>query len=130
MTPAEYARDYRARNADRLRDYRAANRDRRRENNRRWREANRESYTEYQRAKHLETKYGLSVEEFEAMRSRQNGRCLICGTASEDLVVDHDHETGKVRGLVDGRCNLMIGQALDNPDVLRAAAEYLEKNRG
>ena len=71
----------------------------------------------------------------------QGGDCAVCrgpllmdglvslGDTSEKCVVDHDHVTGKIRGLLHGRCNLVLGNAGDRPDILRAAAEYLEKHR-
>lgn len=77
-------------------------------------------------------KYGITLEEFDAMYEKQNGRCLICGEKKvkrgqyHSLFVDHNHETGKVRGLLCQRCNFLIGQARDNVKILRSAIKYLE----
>ena len=72
------------------------------------------------------------------MYANQNGRCLICddpvrmkgvGKTKTDIAhLDHDHSTGKVRGILCQNCNVAIGLLRDNPDLLRAAAEYLEEN--
>lgn len=77
-------------------------------------------------------KYGISAKDYEEMWDKQNGRCLICGEKKENkgkynsLFVDHNHETGKVRGLLCQRCNFLIGQARDDVKVLKSAIKYLE----
>ena len=53
-------------------------------------------------------------------------QCAICGT-TEKLVGDHDHATGKPRGILCRNCNVALGNMQDNPKRLRYAAEYLEK---
>jgi len=76
----------------------------------------------------VKAKYGLSKDEFNAMVEATNGLCQICHNppSRRSLSVDHDHATGKVRGLLCERCNLAIGNMLDDPARLRAAAAYLE----
>lgn len=74
-------------------------------------------------------KYGLTVDDYEAMRSSQKGACLICGDEPSRLVVDHCHATGAVRGLLCARCNVAIGILRDDPSLMRRAAEYLERER-
>ncbi len=82
----------------------------------------------------LKSKYGLTLEEYDQMLIAQNGVCAICRgpEVAEDkngfvkrLSVDHNHKTGKVRGLLCWKCNTMIGFAKDNPDVLAEATAYL-----
>jgi hypothetical protein len=84
----------------------------------------------YSRRHHLKTKFGMSLEEYDARLSAQGGACAICSTTDpapwDYFVVDHDHSTGEVRALLCHACNTVIGQAADNADVLRAAAEYVE----
>lgn len=65
----------------------------------------------------------------EALLLAQGGRCAICDALPvlRPLVVDHNHQTGEVRGLLCGDCNTGIGQLGDHPTVLRKAAEYLEQ---
>jgi len=58
---------------------------------------------------------------------RQQSHCAICGTVCNDLVLDHDHAAGKLRGLVCSNCNTGLGMMKDNPAVLRNGAVYLEK---
>ena len=77
---------------------------------------------------HRKSLYGLSREEEAALRLKQDGRCLGCSqpfTAVKE-VVDHDHITDKVRGLLCRHCNWCLGHAKDNPKILRALAVYLE----
>lgn len=86
------------------------------------------------REKELLKRYGLSVETYEEICVKQNHSCAICGKHEDDtrhnkLSVDHDHVTGLVRGLLCANCNFAIGNMQDSAGLLRAAAEYLEKNR-
>jgi len=84
----------------------------------------------------LWTKYGLSPADYAEMVLAQDGKCAICGLPEtavrrgklKALAVDHDYETGKVRGLLCQKCNVMLGMACDDPIRLRAAAKYLQKN--
>ena len=80
-------------------------------------------------------RYGLSEDDYEAMYELQEGLCGVCGEpeiqrredGSEQLLsVDHDHRSGRIRGLLCSRCNTGVGLFRDNPALLRAAAEYLE----
>lgn len=71
--------------------------------------------------------YGLDEFELAAMEASQQGHCLICKEFAEGgLVVDHDHSTGHVRGLLCGQCNLGLGAFRDNPKRLIAAILYLK----
>lgn len=81
----------------------------------------------------IKRKYGISLEEYDELLARQDGGCAICGSRDHaleyQLAVDHDHETGRVRGLLCHRCNLGIGQFGDDLDLLRKAIKYLEESR-
>lgn len=72
--------------------------------------------------------YGLGKGEYEALFKAQGGRCAICRQPRRQrLSVDHDHKTGLVRGLCCRMCNgRLLTAARDRPEVLRAAADYLE----
>jgi len=75
----------------------------------------------------LERKYGLSQHEYEALYVTQRGCCTICGLRPRRLVVDHDHVTGHVRGLLCSNCNFAVGELEDDPDRCVAAAAYLAR---
>ena len=68
-------------------------------------------YPERARSVGLKARYGITLEDYEAMFARQGGCCVICGESGHKLVVDHNHETGKVRALLCHHCNTMIGSA-------------------
>jgi len=74
--------------------------------------------------------YGLTPEQYDALLAEQDGKCAICRTddwPGKGPHVDHEHETGKVRGLLCGKCNVALGNMDDDPARLRAAADYLER---
>ena len=76
--------------------------------------------------------YGLSEQEFFKLLEKQDNRCAICGThrdvLTRDLHIDHDHETGEVRGLLCISCNTGLGQFRDSKDLLTFAIAYLESS--
>lgn len=97
-----------------------------------WRARNPEKYAEGLRRWNLRTRYGITLEEYDALLTAQGGRCAICGTDSPGrrvkfFAVDHDHRTGAVRGLLCQLCNQALGQWRDAPAILRRAIAYLEK---
>jgi hypothetical protein len=80
------------------------------------------------RGYHLTRRYGITAEEADAMLEAQGGLCAIC-RAAPAAHVDHDHLTGSVRELLCFNCNGGLGQFKDDPAVLRAAADYVERHR-
>lgn len=76
--------------------------------------------------------YGLSEVDYLAMKQLQGCRCAICGTHEDErpLVVDHCHQTGKVRGLLCQPCNGALGILGDNADRLLSAICYLAQSSG
>ena len=82
-------------------------------------------------------RYGVTPEQHDSMLAAQSGLCAICARppnpdgirASSRLHIDHDHLTGKVRALLCNSCNNGIGRFRDDPALLRAAAEYIERHR-
>lgn len=90
------------------------------------------------RGRYLRRTYGITLEEYQRMLEEQGGVCAICerpetrmnrsGTAQEVLCVDHDHETGEVRGLLCHDCNTALGKFGDDPQVILRAAAYLIPN--
>lgn len=74
-------------------------------------------------------RYGITTAEYSRMRDAQHNACAICGwhaPSAWDLVVDHDHGNGRVRGLLCNPCNKGIGIMRDDAHRLRAAADYLD----
>ena len=72
--------------------------------------------------------YNMTVDEYRSMLSKQAGRCAICGSLpkeNQSLYVDHNHETGQVRGLLCSHCNFMLGHAKDTPKILLNGVKYL-----
>lgn len=83
------------------------------------------------RDKHLfAARYGIGQPDYEILLNGQAGVCAICRkpvSGRRRLDVDHDHKTGKVRGLLCRSCNFVVGYAHDDKTVLQRAAAYLEK---
>lgn len=83
-----------------------------------------------ERRRYLKKHYGLTEDQYNEMVASQNGRCAICATDSPGKRrwhVDHCHKTGKIRGLLCGLCNSMLGCARDNPETLKGGIEYLSR---
>lgn len=76
-------------------------------------------------------KLGVSIEEYNKMFESQGGRCSICGRhrdeLNQELSIDHNHMTGKVRELLCVKCNSLLGYSCDSIDILRKAIDYLER---
>ena len=94
-----------------------------RENGQKYREANRERI----RSQNRVDRYGITLGYFEDLYHKQDGRCAICRRkiTKKKCRIDHDHDTGNVRGLLCASCNTGLGLFQDNPEVLTSAAEYL-----
>lgn len=94
--------------------------------------ANRERATEWQRRWKLIHTYSITADEFDTLLAKQGGRCAICRTHPRQdsrikrLALDHDHETGQVRGLLCNRCNRGIGLLGDTAASIDVAIAYLE----
>lgn len=114
---------------------------------RKWRDKNREKVKEYykrsyarrnqedpvreklrRKAAALWTDYRISLEEYQNLLTRFNNCCAICGN-SKQLCVDHDHLSGKIRGIICKRCNTAIGRLGDNEEGLTRALDYLKGMR-
>lgn len=105
-----YFQDYKRRNEESLR--------------KKWVDASKRYYTlENRRIKNYK-RYNLTIEDYDAMFSKQNGKCAIC-FENENLVIDHDHATGLVRGLLCQRCNKGLGMFKDSPERMKSAIIYI-----
>jgi hypothetical protein len=83
------------------------------------------------RSARLNRNYKITLADYEKLLTKQRGRCAICGTKTPgcgwtSFPVDHDHETGKVRGLLCQSCNKGLGNFKDDIQNLRRAIDYLE----
>lgn len=79
----------------------------------------------------LKFRYGITQEEYTDLLLRQKGLCALCGTSSQGkkgaaLCVDHDHETGQIRGLLCHNCNTGLGKFKDSIEFLELAIKYLK----
>lgn len=86
------------------------------------------------RNRKLKREYNMTLEEYDNLFNSQNGMCAICNRTNnnknpsyKNLNIDHNHQTGKVRGLLCHNCNIILGLTKDNPNILRKAADYLER---
>jgi hypothetical protein len=97
----------------------------------RWRAANPEAAHRVGRRSHLLNRYGITIEQYEALVVAQDGCCAICGSDNPRshkrryFAIDHDHITGKIRGLLCIPCNTGIGGLQDDPALLESALRYL-----
>jgi len=127
----EYSKEYYTKNAKERRAY-----------NKQYAEKNREElrikgleYYKNNKEKHrnstLKVKYGISLEEYNVLFEKQEYKCAICGIEKSEngktLHCDHNHKTGKVRGLLCFKCNTGLGNFNDNVEVLLKAISYLNK---
>jgi hypothetical protein len=72
--------------------------------------------------------YGVSPEEFEARRIKQENRCAICRKEFEETPrIDHNHETGTNRDLLCNACNVLIGMSFESVEILGSAIQYLHR---
>lgn len=149
----EYRRKYNLANQDKVREknkkYNELVRIKRQEWTKKDREENPERYKEYARkyhhlnyvqyqARRTARKYGLSYEKYIEMIQKSNDKCAICNREERrnlgkkekltQLSIDHCHNTKKVRGLICYGCNLIIGYAEDNIDLLNSAIRYLQEH--
>lgn len=106
-----------------------------------WRKANPERYADYRREYqsrperkramrdlYYRRTFGISADEFDELLEEQGGGCAICGKPPDragGMHLDHDHETGVIRGILCQPCNHAVGLFQDNPDLLEKAARYL-----
>jgi hypothetical protein len=94
------------------------------------RRRNRDAMKERARQYHLKTRYGMTEQDFEDLLASQDYSCAVCRSTEpagrwRGWHVDHDHDTGEVRGILCTSCNWVLGYAKDDPEVLVAAAAYL-----
>jgi len=98
-----------------------------------FRTSNRDAALQIQRKSWLKRAYGVSPEQYNELFVDQAGCCAICGlhqaVLEKKLCVDHDHDTGEVRGLLCSACNRGLGMFRDSEDLLNQAEKYLKEHR-
>ncbi len=130
----EYRRKYRQENIikieERELEYRQKNKVRIAEYNRGYRQRNKEKLTKRRRDNHLQCSYGITLEDYDRMLEAQQGCCAICSSKPEmkRLAVDHNHSTGKVRGLLCDLCNRALGLLKDDYQIVKSVENYLRKD--
>jgi hypothetical protein len=159
-THRDEMKSYRESNKEKIKQhdhaYYMANKDKLQQQAKEYREKNKDKLKEARRLKHAENKdkinelarlrrtpeknkrialksmYGLTLEQYNSMLNKNNGKCPICGVEFEkgrngkQPCVDHCHKTGKVRGIICSKCNAGIGNLNDNIQRIRKAADWLE----
>ena len=95
-----------------------------------------EKYRAYFRNWRVKKVYGITPAQYEQTLSDQGGVCAVCGRVpngssrmEKTLLIDHDHETGKIRGLLCNNCNSGMGIMGDTEEHLLAALAYLRKHK-
>jgi len=110
---------------DYFRKYKQEHKEQRKEQFQVWYKKNKESV----RNSNLIKAYGITLEGYNSLFNKQSGCCAICNKhqaeLSQTLAVDHNHETGEIRGLLCHSCNLALGLFQDNTEYLTKAKAYL-----
>jgi hypothetical protein len=116
-------------NRDRVRRWQLENPEKYRAKQREYVETGQKSF--WSRKYHLKRKYGMTIADYDRMFDAQGGVCAICGEARPEertLHVDHDHETGVIRGLLCFRCNNALGDFREEYALFQRAADYLDRD--
>ena len=108
------------------------NKDKAKEYSKNYRKNYYENNKDKARQYNLNRNYSITIEEYNEMLVKQDSKCLGCGIHQSELkcklAVDHNHTTGKIRGLLCRKCNLILGNAGDSPQILDNLAKYLRNN--
>jgi hypothetical protein len=129
-----------------INNYRKLNKEKIKEQDKKYRETHldyqanyyQQNKTDYNK-KQMKQRYGITKDDYDKMLHEQNGVCAICkqpetvtdkrsNNMIKRLSIDHDHKTGKVRGLLCGKCNKAIGLLNDSHILTQVATDYLFKN--
>jgi hypothetical protein len=102
-----------------------------------WKKHNVDKKSKHEKNAVYKRKYGITVDQYNELYQRQEGKCLICNEfetsiykgKSRLLAIDHDHKTGKFRGLLCSGCNMGLGSFKDNADLLWKARKYLKLHK-
>jgi len=118
--------DFRAAALESGKKYYRENKEAHRETMNKWYRENKDHCIDYR----LQREYNITLAEYDKMLEAQGGGCWICGKTPEEngmrLAVDHNHKTGRVRGILCSFCNTALGKFDDSVGLLARAIEYLE----
>lgn len=126
----EYSRKWRANNLEKAqmlaKKYYAQNPDKPKEYAKKWRKENPEKLADII----MKNKYGISVNQVQELLLKQKGNCALCNLppTKQNLFVDHNHKTGKVRGLLHNRCNVLVGYVEKSPVTIKLVLKYIKKH--
>ncbi len=146
-TQRKYYQSHKEKEAEKTRKWRSANKEKIAERvqkyNRQYHVAHRTEILEHQKKWRLENgkdyfvrhrylKYNLTLEEADELLVKQDHKCPICKTPLLETkrVIDHDHKTNKVRGILCNSCNLGLGLFKEDPKILESAINYLREKSG
>jgi len=120
--------DYRERQKLNTQNWIKTNVEKHRESQKSWRAKQDKKYLkEYKRMKKIQS-YGITVEDFNTLNGAQGGACAICGKIppnGRSLHIDHNHSTGKVRGLLCFRCNFGMSYFSEDIEMFEKVLKYL-----
>jgi hypothetical protein len=143
------SREWKQRNKDKVaakqKEWRENNTEKRKIAKKEWTEQNKTHCASYNKEwktknpeyfvnKHLETTYGISLDDYNAILAVQDHKCAGCGVDASKaqrskLYVDHCHDTGKVRGLLCQHCNTALGMVKDSIETLSSLISYLKQQK-
>jgi Tfp pilus assembly major pilin PilA len=123
------ANEWGSKNKDKVKEYRRKSFERNpeavRASKKKWADANKDKIVN-KRLKHL---FGITLEDYEELLEAQQFSCAICGVSEcstgKNFAVDHNHETGEIRGLLCKKCNTGLGIFRDSPALIGNAYQYL-----
>lgn len=115
----EYGKQYYATNKEELLD-----------KNKQWSINNPEKRRKINQKRHYMLNFGITIEQYNEIFDKQGGCCAVCNRHQSEfkmaLAVDHNHMTDGIRGLLCSNCNLILGHANDNINILQNAIQYLK----
>jgi hypothetical protein len=129
-------KEYETRYTETRRKYRLKNQEKYRKYNKEYQKKNPEKFRRYAkthgRNNSLKRKYGITAKEYDAMFAQQNGQCASCKSPQKNFKrrfhVDHNHTTGKIRGLLCVNCNHLIGLFEKNPNCFEDVKIFLKQH--
>lgn len=92
-----------------------------------WCTDNKAKFIRYNIKSKLKTRYGITLDEYDAMVAAQNNLCAICNQSQtrRNLAVDHCHQTNRVRALLCDKCNIALGLINDDLNIVESIKRYL-----